>query len=153
MPLVIGVDPGVQTGLAVKTLALRPEWVAIETLPVHAALAYLLRLAMRNELFVVVEDARKRRWFDDGGSTSDKIGKRMGAGSIKRDSKIWEDFCTDLGLPLALRPPAAGVTKIKRDYFARLTGYTKPTSNHARDAAMLIHGITKLNYKLLWNNP
>jgi hypothetical protein len=37
-------------------------------------------------------------------------------------------------------PPKAGATKWDADTFRRLTGYSGRTSNHARDAALLVWG-------------
>lgn len=36
--------------------------------------------------------------------------------------------------------PKDNITKTKADYFKRLTGWTKRTSEHSRDAGMLVFG-------------
>jgi hypothetical protein len=37
-------------------------------------------------------------------------------------------------------PPAKGATKLDPDFFKALTGWKKRTSEHARDAAMIVFG-------------
>jgi hypothetical protein len=64
----------------------------------------------------------------------------MGAGSVKRDCAIWEDFCRDLGIDYIPVPPQAGLTKWPADYFNKVTGWKGRTSDHARDAALLVYG-------------
>jgi hypothetical protein len=88
------------------------------------------------EIFVRFEDARTRKFFKG----ENVAAKQQGAGSIKRDCKIWEDYLTDHNIPYD--HPTAGKTKTKYDqnHFEKLTGWKQRTSNHARDAAMLVFG-------------
>ena len=62
------------------------------------------------------------------------------AGAAKRDAKIWEEYLSDLAIPFERRKPEPGRTKWSEDYWKRITGYTGRTSNHARDAALLVFG-------------
>lgn len=64
----------------------------------------------------------------------------QGAGSVKRDASIWEEFCTDYEIPFRALPPIKGGTKLQPDYFKALTGWKGKTSEHARDAAMIVFG-------------
>ena len=89
---------------------------------------------------VYFEDARQRKWLPKDTSSSEYRGHLMGAGSVKRDSVIWQDALTDWGIPFEMVPPRAGATKWDADTFARITGYKGRTSNHARDAALLVFG-------------
>ena len=89
---------------------------------------------------VYFEDARQRKWLPKDTSSSEYRGHLMGAGSVKRDSVIWQDALTDWGIPFEMVPPRAGATKWDADTFARITGYKGRTSNHARDAALLVYG-------------
>ncbi len=45
------------------------------------------------------------------------------------------------GIKYVAQPPRAGATKWTADTFRRITGYTGRTSNHARDAALLVYGM------------
>ena len=51
----------------------------------------------------------------------------QGAGSIKMDAKIWEDFLMDIGVNHEMVSPAKNRTKLKADTFKTYTGWT--TSN------------------------
>ena len=146
MKLAIGIDPGVNTGFSVKDLE-SGKFISVESLPIHVAMAKAMALdEMGDTLYFVVEDARKRKWFGNSGNEV-----KQGAGSVKRDSKIWDDFLNDLGHPYRMEPPRKGGTKYTAQYFERLTGWNKRTNEHARDAAMLVAGLTKINLKVYFN--
>lgn len=82
----------------------------------------------------------KRKWIPREKSLSQFKGRAMGAGSVRRDCDIWEEYCTARRIPFEAVAPRPGATKWDADYFARVTGWTGRTSNHARDAALLVFG-------------
>lgn len=131
----IGLDPGTHTGLAVWDDTER-KLLCVETMAIHAALHFVEEYARNNSVRVIFEDARQRKWYGAGNTTA----KIQGAGSIKRDCAIWEDFLTDMGISFWAKPPGKGMTKVKPEHFRRLTGWTERTSEHSRDAAMLVFG-------------
>lgn len=132
----IGIDPGTHTGVAVWD-SRDGEFLSLETLPIHRALQEVYKWRQRPvEIQVVFEDARQRTWFGKG----DASAKLQGAGSVKRDCSIWEDFCKDYNIPYLAVPPVKGATKVSAPYFRLLSNYQGRTSNHARDAAMLVLG-------------
>jgi len=131
----IGIDAGVNTGYAVWN---KPEQklMVVTTLPIHQAMEKIRRLhELNTSIFVRVEDARLRSWFGKSGRE-----QLQGAGSIKRDAKIWEDFLTDLGVPFELVAPKNNKTKTTAEQFKRLTGWDERTNVHGRDAGMLVVG-------------
>ena len=65
----------------------------------------------------------------------------QGAGSIKRDCLLWETWLQSRGVPYKAIKPAAGATKWDAAKFQRITGWTKRTNEHARDAALLCFGV------------
>ena len=137
-----GIDPGEHTGVAMYDGA---QLVEVTTVQIHRALqmvASFVEVAQANGIpvKVVFEDARKRRWLPSEKNASEYRGRLMGAGSVKRDCTIWEDFLKDLGVDFIAQAPRAGMTKLSAETFARLTGWKGRTSNHARDAAMLVYG-------------
>lgn len=71
------------------------------------------------------------------GSQAEKK-KAQGAGSIKRDAKIWEEFCEHYQVDYELIAPKDNITKLSREVFKEITGWTGRTSEHSRDATMLI---------------
>ena len=132
----IGIDPGTETGLAVWD-STRRTLTDCRTLKIHKALEEVKIHTSINpgNVIVIFEDARQRKWY---GSRSWE--KMQGAGSIKRDCTIWEDFLTDNGIPFQALPPREGMTKVSQEYFKMITHWAGRTSNHARDAAMLVVG-------------
>jgi hypothetical protein len=134
---VIGIDPGVETGMCVwDCFGKRIRQVA--TVKIHVAMAGVKfwHDSYPDGVLVRVEDARKRKWFDGAGRE-----KLQGAGSIKRDSKIWDDYLQDLGVAYEMVAPADNKTKLDSKRFAMVTKHTGKTSEHARDATMLVFGI------------
>ncbi len=135
----IGIDPGTHTGVAVWDTR-EGKFLSLETLPIHRALLRVLHMAdehdLRSDIQVVFEDARQRTWFGKG----DTNAKAQGAGSVKRDCSIWEDFCKDYGIPYWAKPPVKGATKVSAEYFKMVSHYQGRTSEHSRDAAMLVIG-------------
>lgn len=136
----IGIDTGVHTGFAVWN-ADNKAFEAVETLPIHQAMWRIEALLREDKakgqhtFMVLVEDARLRKWY--GSKSYEKL---QGAGSVKRDCKIWEDFLTDLGVEFRMQDPKYDTTKVRADSFKALTGWTKRTSEHGRDAAMMVFG-------------
>lgn len=132
----IGIDPGTHTGVAVWDTR-EGEFLSLQTMPIHRALLEVYKWSQRPvEIQVVIEDARQRTWFGKG----DTNAKAQGAGSVKRDCSIWEDFCKDYGIPYWAKPPVKGATKVSAKYFKMISHYQGRTSEHSRDAAMLVIG-------------
>lgn len=131
----IGIDPGTHTGMAVWD-SKEGKFLSLETLPIHRAMVEVMNLRIGREILVVFEDARQRKWYGKG----DTNAKLQGAGSVKRDCSIWEEFCKDYGIPFRAIPPVKGATKITPEYFKLISHYKGRTSEHSRDAAMLVIG-------------
>lgn len=131
----IGIDTGVSTGIAVWS-ATEKKLLKVETTKIHKAMEIVRHYhEINGNIHVKVEDARKRKFF--GGYTAkDMAARKQGAGSVKRDASVWEDYLKDLGCSFEMRIPRD--TKISEQMFHKLTGWTKRISNHARDAAMMV---------------
>lgn len=136
----IGLDPGKHTGIAVWNTNTQ-HFELIDTVPIRRAMEIVKEWEYPvRGMCVFFEDARQRQWLPRERNASEYRGRLMGAGSVKRDSVIWQDALTDWGIPFKMVPPRAGATKWNADTFRRVTGYTGRTSNHARDAALLVWG-------------
>lgn len=134
----IGIDTGTKTGFAVWD---GKRFLEIETLKLWQALDRVRRMKEQGEdITVVFEDARQRKWLPREKSISEYRGKMIGAGSVKRDAAIWEEFCIDNGIKFFSVPPGKGLTKWSAQTFAEVTGWQGRTSNHGRDAALLVYG-------------
>lgn len=137
----IGIDPGTHTGMAIWD-SRKGAFLSLETTSIHRALIAVFHIHFselgdgREGVKLVFEDARQRKWFGEG----DISAKQQGAGSVKRDCSIWEDFCNDYDIPFEARPPIKGATKVTAEYFKMISHYQGRTSSHSRDAAMLVIG-------------
>lgn len=134
MTIMVGIDTGVNTGFAV---AVSGSLKSVQTLKIHQAMDEIRKLADEIRASggrVRLEDARKRKWIPN------QRGREalQGVGSVKRDAAIWEDFLSDLGVPFELVAPKDNKTKLSAVQFKRTTGWAARTSEHGRDAAMLV---------------
>ncbi len=130
--VLIGVDPGTHTGIAIK---MHGDLKLIETVTIWHALNMVKEWAEyegKQNAFVRVEDDRLRTWFGKSGPERWK-----GAGSIARDCAIWEEVLTDLKIPFEMVHPKH-VKETTAEYFKKLTGWQGRTSKHAREAAWLV---------------
>jgi hypothetical protein len=137
---VIGVDPGTKTGFAVYDKEGK-RLTIVCTLQIHEAFDALRKIdaVAKNcsfKIFVRVEDARKRKWFGNGANA-----KQQGAGAIKIQCRQWEQFLLAEGISFEMIAPAKIQTKVDAKKFKMITGWAGRTSNHARDAAMMVYGL------------
>ena len=132
---IIGIDPGVNTGWA--RINSSGVLMACDSRPIHEAMREVESWHKHGRLrLVVFEDARLRKWLGP-----DKGPKQLqGAGSIKRDCRIWADLLAALGCPTLAVKPQKGGTKWDAERFAKLTGWKGRTNEHGRDAALLVWG-------------
>ena len=138
--IVVGIDPGLHTGLAVWDTVAR-QFDDIVTVGIVAAMDYLNELSQKRGIgLVVFEDARQRKWIPRERDIAQMKGRAMGAGSVKRDCAIWEEWCIRRNIQFVATRPRTGMTKLTDAYFRGLTGYDRRTNNHGRDAAMLVLG-------------
>lgn len=137
--VLVGIDPGKITGFAVYS-RLDKKLLQVESYAIHEALEEVkfVRNTYGIDILVRFEDARQRQYLPKEKNNSEYRGKLMGAGSIQRDCTIWEDFLKGNGIDYEMVPPSSGMTKWSEEYFRKVTAWQKRTSNHARDAAVLV---------------
>ena len=133
----IGIDTGTHTGVAVWNREERRFEILAE-MKIHKAMFIVSEYAKvaGDKVLVRVEDARKRNKYGDRSEF-----KLQGAGSVKRDSTIWEDYLKDLKIDYDMVAPQNNHTKLDSETFAKLTGYSGRTNEHNRDAGMLVFGL------------
>ena len=132
----IGIDTGVHTGFAVWDTE-DQRLLSCKTMKIDVAMETIRETWDEGySILVIVEDARLRKFFKG----ENMAVKQQGAGSIKRDAKIWEDYLTRLRIDFKLVNPTSRKTKITSEYFKKISKFEGRTSNHARDAAMLVLG-------------
>ena len=133
--ILIGIDAGVNTGLA---RIQNGQLVDVRTFSIIEAMEYVKTMSdyckkYHHSLKICIEDARQRKWF---GSKGREV--LQGVGSVKRDCSIWEEFCLYHNIDFELIAPKHNRTKTTAQEFGRITGWKNRTSQHGRDAAMLI---------------
>jgi hypothetical protein len=133
-PLIIGIDPGVKTGLAIWNREHKSMIIIYSS-----GILQVMKCVLNHKdqvLKVRMEDARKRKWF---GKTDREV--LQGAGSIKRDCQIWEEFFELHNISFELVAPKNNKTKLDAKLFSKLTGWVGRTNEHERDAAMLVYNL------------
>lgn len=133
----IGIDPGKNTGFAVWDHDAR-YLAEVTTVSITQAMERVRMMADvlgRENIRLYIEDARQRKWYGRTGRE-----RLKGAGSICRDSTIWDDFCRELGVEYVMIAPRHNTTKLKATQFRTITKWQGRTDEHARDAAMLVFG-------------
>lgn len=136
----VGIDPGVRTGVAIYDKRLE-VLTTVKTFNIVEAQAFLLTWINsldqegRSQTFFVLEDARLRKKFQGG------TARYQGAGSVKRDSKMWCEFFAQHGLKFYRKAPVAALNNFSTESFEQYTGYKGITSKHSRSAAMLVYKI------------
>jgi hypothetical protein len=134
--LIIGIDPGVNTGIAAWDVADK-SFLFVKTVMAVQAEELVKKMAVEGRAVLVrLEDARLRTWFGKAGRE-----QLQGAGSIKRDCSRWEEFLTHHEIPFEEVAPRNNRTKMTANEFKRLTGWQGKTNEHGRDAAALIFGL------------
>lgn len=140
--ILIGIDTGVKTGFAHSIDGVLQEVSTQSILSAQDKVYKTFEEAQASDIkFVVcIEDVRKRKWVDP------RIGKeRMkGVGSVIRDCSIWQEFCERYDIPHLLVSPASIDTKRSAKDFKMITGWHGRTSEHSRDAGMLIYKYHRL---------
>jgi hypothetical protein len=138
--IVVGIDPGVHTGFAVVRDGKLIEMAspALNALEAMRQVEDLANGARPNPILVVFEDARLIGGMHGAARGSKEANARaQGAGSIKRDCQLWADHLGALGVAYMAVSPKEKGAKLDADRFRQVTGWTLPTNEHSRDAAVL----------------
>lgn len=138
--IVVGIDPGVHTGVAVWDTSSR-QLLDVRCSGIVEAMRYIHELQQERGIgLIVFEDARQRKWIPREKDLAQFRGRAMGAGSVKRDCSIWEEWCKVFAIDYVKTPPKNNITKLTDRMFSGITGYDRRTNEHGRDAAMLVFG-------------
>jgi len=135
--ILIGIDPGVKTGLAVWRSCDNAGFYLIDSCGIIDAMSFVVKFKEQwtDAIFVYIENPNLRKWYGPRASQ-----KQQGAGSIKRDYAIWLEFLQHHGIAYQEVAPKNVLTKLDAKTFASLTGWQGKTNEHSRDAAMLVYG-------------
>lgn len=160
--VVIGLDPGMKTGFAVKDLA-TGKYLTVETIRRTDIQERILGMMEQYEVYVVYEDARLRKWYGAyeqilyrkfmAGAKMTAIerntykGLLKGAGNVEGSCSYIEEFCKKHRIKRLGVAPTAGKTKVSDTVLRRITGL-ESLDSHAGDAVMLIQAYNPINLSL-----
>ena len=130
----IGIDTGTKTGIAISVGGLLQR---VDCMTITKAMQLVSEYpADTTKLYI--EDARK--WIGFNGKTKTTDARLQGAGSVKRDASIWEDWCKENGYQAVFVKPIGKGLKRSAEDFKRITKWQGRTNENSRDAAMIVYG-------------
>lgn len=144
----IAIDPGVSTGMAVWDSYLK-QIVDIWTTDFWGCIDYIEDFREKHNMFdikVVIENPNGNKpVFFKKGVNSQAMARKVGqdVGSNKREASLLIEYFERKHIAYTAIVPkkkSTGSGKITQEYFKKLSGWTKRTNQHERDAAMMILG-------------
>lgn len=144
-PIIIGIDPGVSTGVAeydrrTMTWSLRTStfWEVYEWIRGHD---------LRDSILVIVEDpAANRPVFDRGVAGRKAAHIAQSVGGVKREATLFVEGLQRLGVAVIARKPVRAAKWTAED-LKRITGVSARSSEHARDAARLAEMFARVRWR------
>ena len=141
-PFVIGIDPGVQTGIAWYDRRERRvfDYETTDFWSVYSRFEEVR--AWRFEAVIVIETPKKTRLYarqdaEAGHRRREKIAANAGGNS--REAELLAEGLEALGYEVRRVTPTR--TKWTAEHLAKYTGITRRTSQHVRDAIALCYGL------------
>lgn len=132
MTLILGIDPGANTGVATYVDGMLTD---LETVPPHQ-IERLIR--GRQPARVVFEDSRlqSHTWTrGKSGAASAKMARNVG--QVDAWCSLITAVCAELGVAAHGISPAGKGAKLDAKRFAAVTGWAGSSNEHSRDAAMV----------------
>lgn len=130
----IGIDPGTTTGFSVWNVKEKRFEIVSSGSILEAMRKLEIYTVFGNNKFFI-ENPNLRKWYGKNSNA-----KLQGAGSIKRDYSIWVEWFKYHNAEFEELDPKNISTKVNQESFKKLTGWDKPTNEHARDSAMMVFG-------------
>ena len=130
--VLIGLDPGVHTGLAVFQNGALVELATIHPASIRSA------LVQWSPKRVVFEDSRLQghAWTTHAARAA-ALKMARNIGEVDGYCRIIVEHCDELGIAAHGISPKGKGAKMDADSFRELTGWTGRTNQHERDAAMV----------------
>lgn len=140
---IIGIDGGINTGFAVWDTE-QKKFIQISTTKfwtVFTLIEVICVVHPKDKIVIYVEDPTQNKpvWRRHGMKNHEYQKKCQSVGSVKRETTLLIEGLRIKGYEVkAIRPQKGSHTKMKADAFKKLTKYEGRTSEHGRDAAMLV---------------
>lgn len=143
----IGIDAGVNTGFAQWNTD-KNEFDGILTLTFWEAITKLEQIQELEQF--IPEDRKMHVYLEDPNvnkptffhkATASRVREKISqnVGSNKRDAQLIAEFCRYRSIKITLVPPNRK-GKMKPEAFKQISNYKGKTSQHGRDAALLVLG-------------
>lgn len=136
----IGFDCGKKTGVAVWEVDYQ-QFSAIKTVDFWKAYNWVSTSFNAAETIIYIEDPSQNRpvWRREGMKEHEYQKKCQDVGAVKRESLLMIEGLQRQEFEVkAIQPNKGSFTKLTAAAFKKITKYTKRTSEHSRDAAMLV---------------
>lgn len=134
MTLILGIDPGAETGIAHYTAG---KLTDLQTIAPWELQRFLAGAGASR---VVFEDSRleKRLWnARTKGAYGAALATARSVGQVDAWCSLITAICANLGIPAHGISPTAKGAKVDAAAFGRITGWTGRCNQHERDAAMV----------------
>lgn len=139
----IGVDPGVNTGIASWNTKLK-DFQILKTTNFWGCIDILNDFIKIKNSFgdigfkVFIEDTTKSRVVFGRNS----MGRSISVGMLIKETQLIIDFCENNDINIIKKIPTKNtLTKLNAKQFKQLTGWQGRTSQHSRDAGMMVYGL------------
>lgn len=131
MSIILGIDPGVNTGIAIFK---RGALYTLVTIAPHQLPEFI---ANAEPSRVIFEDSRLTSFmFNQVKSRPAALKMARNVGEIDAWCRVITSVCEGLGIPAHGISPASKGAKLSAEAFTRATGWTGASNQHTRDAAM-----------------
>lgn len=129
--MILGIDPGVHTGIATYQ---KGALVDLQTIQPHQIGAYLLEAKPTRVIF---EDSRLTSFmFNQVKSRPAALKMARNVGEIDAWCRLITSVCGELSIACHGISPKGKGAKVGAEAFTRATGWTGASNQHTRDAAM-----------------
>ena len=148
--LFIGLDAGRETGLAIWN-AIEQRFDVLTTTTFWEAIALVLAYPVDQVLVVIEDPSQNKTTFSHGTPRTLKAARRRekisrDVGMNQREARLLAEGLARKGYRVRrIRPRSS---KLGAEQFKRLTRYPGRTSQHARDAGMLVFGLRNMLVEL-----
>lgn len=143
----MGIDPGQETGVALWDKK-NQKFISISTMTFWRTIEWMYHWkesqALHDILLTVfLEDPTQNRpvWIRDGMEDRRHVKIAQDVGKNKRDAELIHEWCSLQMVECKLLVPGKNSqSKLTPESFKNITKYSGRTSQHGRDAAMLVYG-------------
>lgn len=144
--ILIGIDPGVSTGYAIWNRQ-KNKFVKLLTIDFWKCLELIeLELSTNEgnfEVFIEDPNLNPAMHWNKHKKTSLNVATKIAqnVGANKREASLLIEEIGSMGIPChPIKPTGNSQTKINKDTFRKYTSWQGESSEHSRDAAMLVFG-------------